>query len=243
MPTLPVTPAEVAVAWLLVTLGATVQGSVGFGLAVVSAPLLLLMNPIFVPGPLLLAAMLLTFLISYRERHEVIRRDVAVGMLGRILGTIPAAYVVSILPQELFNALFASMVLLAVLLSLRGWHIRPTPVNVLAASTLSGFTGTIAATGGPPMALVYQREEGPRIRGTMSSIFLVGTVVSIAGLWWAGRFGVVQLVLGLFLYPAVYIGFRISRTTSQVIDRAHSQPAILAVSTLSALVIFARVLW
>jgi hypothetical protein len=93
------------------------------------------------------------------------------------------------------------------------------------------------------MALVYQHEKGPRARGTMSAIFIVGTIISVTGLWWAGKFGVVELVLGLLLMPAVVAGFAISRYTAAWLDARHTRPAILAVSALSALVILGRALF
>lgn len=242
MPTLPVTPAEIVIALALATLGALVQGSIGFGLAVVSAPILMLVNPVFVPGPILLAAVLLVALIAYRDRRAVVGCDVGLGITGRILGTLPAAYALSVLPAHYYNLLFGGLVLLAVGLSLSGWHIAPTPRNVLAAATLSGFTGTVASLGGAPMALVYQNAEGPQIRGTMSTIFTVGTVVSVIGLWLAGRFGMVELLLGLMMMPGIVLGFTLSRFTARRIDRAHTRPAILAVSAASGVAIVVRAL-
>ena len=91
MPTLPVPPTELAIALVLAAIGATLQGSVGLGLAVVAAPILLLLNPLWVPGPMLLAAMLLVVLIAHRDRAHIIRSDVALATTGRLLGTIPAA--------------------------------------------------------------------------------------------------------------------------------------------------------
>ncbi len=242
MPTLPVTPAEIALAIVLAMLGSIVQGSIGFGLAVVAAPLLMIINPVFVPGPMLLAASLLVGLIAYRDRRAAIRRDVALGIVGRVLGTLPAAYALSVMPAQYYSLLFAALVLLAVGLSLSGWHIPPTPRNVVAAGTLSGFVGTVASLGGAPMALVYQKEEGPRVRGTMSAIFIVGTVASVIGLWFAGKFGPVELVLGLLMMPGIALGFALSRYTSRWIDRAYFRPAVLVVSAASGVAILVRAL-
>jgi uncharacterized protein len=242
MPTLPVTPTELAVAIGLAIVGSVIQGSIGFGLAVVSAPILLLVNPVFVPGPMLLAAMLLVMLMALRDRRDVIARDIGLATMGRVLGTIPAAYAIAAMPVSTYELLFAALVMLAVVLSALGWHIRRTPANVILAGVLSGFSGTVASIGGPPMALVYQNETGPRIRGTLSVIFTIGTVISVAGLWWAGRFGLVELALGLLLMPAVLLGFALSRFTTGRVDRAHTRPAILFISALSALIIILRAL-
>jgi uncharacterized protein len=242
VPTLPVTPEDFVIAFVMVTIGAAVQGSVGFGLAVVSAPVLLLLDPVFVPGPLLLAAMVLVMLIAHRDRAETVVSDIPLGILGRILGTIPAAYALYIMPAMYYDLLFAATVLLAVVLSVAGWHIPPTPVNVIAAASLSGFSGTVSSLGGAPMALVYQAESGPRIRGTMSAIFVAGTIISIAGLWWIGRFGLLELLVGLGLMPGVAVGFTLSKYTARMIDAAHTRPVILVVSALSAVAILVRAL-
>jgi hypothetical protein len=135
------------------------------------------------------------------------------------------------------------MVLAGVALSASGVHIARTRLNVVVAGTLSGIAGTISSIGGPPMALVYQHERGPSVRGTMSAIFVVGTWISIAGLWWAGRFGNVELLLGLVLMPAILAGFAVSRYTAAWLDRRRTRPAILAVSAVSALVILVRAIY
>jgi uncharacterized membrane protein YfcA len=193
-----------------------------------------------VPGPTLLAAVLLVVLIAHRDRQHIIAGDVALGTVGRVLGTIPAALAVRALPGQAYDLVFATMVLAGVALSASGWHIARTKVNVIVAGTLSGIAGTISSIGGPPMALVYQHERGPTVRSTMSAIFIVGTLISIAGLWWAGRFGLVELALGLILMPAVFVGFQCSHYTAPRIDAAHTRPAILTVSALSALIVLIR---
>jgi uncharacterized membrane protein YfcA len=240
VPTLPVTPAELSAALVLAVVGATLQGSIGFGLSVVAAPVLLLLNPVFVPGPMLLAAMFLVVLIALRDRRDVIARDVAVAGAGRVIGTLPAVYAISSLPKNVYELLFAGLVLLGVVISMLGWHARPRPRHVFCAAILSGFIGTVSSVGGPPMALIYQHESGPRVRGTLSVMFTIGTIISITGLWWVGRFGAVELVLGVSLMPAVLLGFVLSRYTARRLDRAHTRPAVLAISALSALVIVLR---
>lgn len=245
MPTLPVTPAEFVVALALATVGSAIQGAVGFGLAVVSAPVLLMMNShsVFVPGPLLIAAMLLTVLIAHRERSAVVPREVAIATVGRVVGMLPAAYALSVLSQAQYNVLFAVLILMAVGLSMSGWHLRPTPGTLLAASTLSAITSTISSVGGPPLALVYQNQRGAHIRGTLSAIFTIGTVISVAGVWWAGKFGVPELIVGLLLAPGVVVGFYLSRFATRHIDGPRIRPLILGFSAVSALSIIAKVLW
>ena len=165
LPTLPVPPSELAIALVLAAIGATLQGSVGLGLAVVAAPILLLLNPLWVPGPMLLAALVLVLLIAYRDRAHIIAPDVALATSGRVLGTIPAAYAMNLLPGEIYDLAFGAIVLLGVLLSVSGWHIARTPRNVVFSGIFSGIASTMSAVGGPPMALdlsARPRPERPR---------------------------------------------------------------------------------
>ncbi len=242
MPTLPVTPAEFAIALLLMVVGSALQGSIGIGLAVVAAPILLLVNPVFVPAPIVLAAMLLVILIAVREHRDVILDDVGLAVIGRIIGTLPGAYAIGSLPGGAYELLFGSLIMVGVMISALGRHVAPTPPHVLLASIVSGFMSVVASIGGPPLALLYQNEKGPRIRATISAIFTVGGVITLAGLWWAGRFHQVELLIGLLLMPGVVVGFAISRYTVGWFDRARIKPAVLAISALSAVVVMIRAL-
>src|SRR5882757_771874 len=91
VPTIPVSPIELATALGFVVIGSIIQGSIGFGLAAVVAPILLLVNKIFLPGPMLVTSMLLTSLIAWRDREHAVWSEVAVGTTGRIIGMMPAA--------------------------------------------------------------------------------------------------------------------------------------------------------
>jgi hypothetical protein len=238
--TFPVSPSELAIALVLATIGSALQGSVGLGLAVVAAPILLLFNPLWVPGPMLLSAMLLVTLIAHRDRAHILAGDIALATTGRVLGTVPAAYALNLLPGQIYDLIFGLIVLAGVLLSVSGWHVKRTPLNVVFSGALSGVASTISSVGGPPMALIYQHERGPSVRGTMSAIFILGTIISIAGLWWAGHFGMTQLMMGASLMPGILVGFACSRYTAAWLDRRHTRPAILAVSAVSALAILVR---
>jgi hypothetical protein len=184
--------------------------------------------------------MLLVMLMAVRERRDVIVEDVGLAVFGRLIGTLPGAYAIAAFPRSVYELLFAALVMIGVLLSALGRHVSPTPRHVVLASMVSGFMSTVASIGGPPMALLYQNEEGPRIRATISAIFTIGGVITLAGLWWADRFGLVELLLGLLLMPGVMVGFAVSRYTMAWIDRSRLKPAVLAISALSAFVVMLR---
>jgi uncharacterized membrane protein YfcA len=240
VPTLPVTPAELATGLGLVVVGAVIQGSIGFGLAAVVAPILLLVNKIYLPGPMLMTSMLLTTLIAWRDRRHTVWPEVAVGTSGRIIGMLPAAYALRYMSGPAYEMLFALAVLAGVVISVSGWHIRLTTRNLFLTAIGSGFVSTVSAVGGPPMALVYQHEAAAKIRGTLNAIFTIGTPISLFGLWWAGWFGMPELTLGVLLMPGVVIGFLLSHYTASRLDERHTRPAILALSSAAALVVIVQ---
>ena len=213
--------------------GALLQGSVGFGLGLIGVPLLVLIDPVFVPGPLLLGAFLLTLLVSYREHAAIDFNGVKWAIPGRIFGAIFGALMLILVPQGNLSLLFGAMVLLAVGMTFSGMDFPPTSKNILVAGTFSGFMGTTSAIGGAPMALVYQKQKGSRIRGTLSVIFSVGTVISISSLVIIGRFGVREIQAALVLFPGIVVGFILSRHTARILDRGFIRIAVLITSALS----------
>ncbi len=219
---------------VVVFIGAVLQGSIGFGMGLFAAPLFALIEPRLVPAPLLLASGVLTVLLTHRERHGIITDDLKWSLGGRLVGTLPALAVLTVIPAERLGVAFGALVLLGVGLSASGWHLRPTARVLLGAGALSGFMATIAAIGGPPIALVYQHESGPRIRGTLSAYFVVGVTISLTGLALVGRFGGTEVALAGALLPATLAGFWVSRHTARRLDRGSLRPAVLAVSALSA---------
>ena len=162
-------------------------------------------------------------MVTVRERRGIDLGGVGWALAGRIVGTLPAAAVLAVLPQSQLSRVFGLMVILAVVISVSGVHVRPRPSTLLAGGVLSGLMGTVAAIGGPPIALLYQHASGTRFRATLSSLFFVGTIISIAALVPAGRFGGPELRLTLLLLPGAAFGFLVSRRlASRLGSRLHA---------------------
>jgi uncharacterized membrane protein YfcA len=233
-------PIGLAIAFAVVLLGSAVQGAAGFGLGLIAAPILLLLDPRWVPGPLMAAGIGLTILVAYRERDDIDLVGMRFAFVGRTIGTVAAAVLLTSLSANAFDVIFGSLVLLAVGLSMLGMRISPTPGHAVSAGLLSGFMGTISSIGGPPLALLYQREGGPRLRATLSALFVTGAVISVAALAVIGRFGIVELWLTGFLVPAALLGFVVAGWLREAVDRAGVRPLVLALSAASATVVLIR---
>ena len=237
---LPISLTALGVAYGVVVLGTLLQGSLGFGLGTLAVPVLLLVDPIFIPGPLLCLAFVLTMLLYRREKKAVLTHDIKWGVVGRVPGTLIGALLLVFVPQEYFTLLVGVLVLMALVLIYAGFRLPITTGNLIRVGALSGFMSTTASIGGPPMAMLYYEQAGPRLRGTLSGIFIFGTLLALLALAMIGRLGLGEMVVALSLLPALIIGFFLSRYSARVLDRGYIRPAILIVSGTAAVVVIVR---
>jgi len=227
---------------LVVAFAACVQASVGFAYALIAAPLLQLVSPELVPGPVLVSSFMLSGLTAWRERASIDRRGVRIALTGRIPGAVLAGFAIGLLPAKSYDVLFGTVVLVAVLICLWTKGVRPTTPALLIAGFASGIMGTLTAVGGPPIALVYQNSKGPELRSTLNAYFAIGCLISIAVLTYAGQFEVKHLLLGLASMPLIGVGFYASRFTRDRVDGPRLRPAVLWLAALSSLAVVIKAL-
>jgi uncharacterized protein len=225
----------IVLAGLVVALGALVQGTVGFGLALVAAPLLAILDPALVPVPLVLVSGLHAVLAMVRERADTDWAGVGWALLGRVPGIAVGVLAVATLSPRAFSAVVGVIVLVCALLSAVAWRPHPTRPALLAAGLVSGVTGTAASIGGPPVALLYQDQGGPRVRATLAAYFVAGTVLSLAGLLLGGQVDGADLLAAATLLPFVVAGFLLSSPARRLLDGGWVRPAVLGVSAAGAL--------
>jgi uncharacterized membrane protein YfcA len=216
-----------------------VQGSLGFGSALLAAPLLSLIHPAFAPGPILAANVLLTTLCAQREWSAVDFHGLKFILSGRLVGNAVAAVLLMQLSQVFFDGLFGLLVLAGVALSVVRPDFGRGPRVLTTAGFASGIMGTLSSIGGPPVALVYPHDDAPRFRATLAAHFILGGTLSLIAVWAAGRYGEMEWTLTALLIPAVFVGFWVSRFGMHRVNAARLRLALLTLSTLAAL----GVLW
>lgn len=235
-----------ALGWLVasfaVAAGSVVQGGVGFGVALVAVPVLVLVDPTLVPGPFLVSALVLNLLMAHREHAHAVAGEVGWAATGRVAGTVVGAALVAALTLQQRELASGLLVLLAVALSVGGLHLPVTRPALAGAGAGSGITGTLAGIGGPPMALVYQHHPGPHVRANMAWLSIIGTVQSALALAVVGAFGTEQAWQGLLLVPGTVAGFAASGPLARFLDGSWTRPAILAVATVGGLAVLVRAL-
>ena len=242
MPPLPFSLPEALLILGITTLGAAIQSAAGFGMGMLSAPFLLLIYAPLIPGPLMASSLALTALVVHRDRAHVDLKGVGLALTGRVVGIVVAAAFLLVASQQMFDVVFAGLVLLAVLLSAVGFDVHPTRTTTIFAGSLSGLMGTISSIGGPPMALLYQRSAGARLRGTLGGYFAVGTSLSVLALALVGRYGFDEILLTLFLIPAMVLGFIIAAPVRHLLPDRAVRPLVLVLSAISGLLVLLRAL-
>ncbi len=219
---------------------AIVQGSTGLGFGMVAAPVLAIVDPIFVPGPFLVLALIVSALVAMREWRSIDRSGVGYALAGRIPASFLAGFTVAAIPAAAFGALFGGLVLLAVLLSVAGWRLLPTRRNLVMAGLASGYMGTITSIGAPPMALVYQHSSGAEVRSTLGAYFVFGTIWSLIALAVFGALGQSDFLLSVNLVPALIVGFVVSNWVVAHINKARMRQIVLVFCTLSSIALLAK---
>jgi hypothetical protein len=231
---------ELAAASAVIAFGALVQGGVGFGSLLIAAPLLVLIDPTLVPGPVLVPGVVLSLVMGGRDFGAIRFGSLGWAFAGRVPGSVVGALVLAALPPRGFELLVGVTVLLGVLASLGQWRLRPTPVTLVVAGFVAGITGTATSVGGPPLALVYQHESGRSLRGTLAGFFVMGCLLSAVTLALVGRFGLPELVAGVLLVPGTLLGYALSPPFVRWLDRGYTRAAVLGLSAAAGLVLVLR---
>ncbi|CAN5588058.1 sulfite exporter TauE/SafE family protein [soil metagenome] len=221
------TPEGLLVSLVAVTLGAAIQGSIGFGFALIAVPTLTFIRADALPATLLLLAVPMTIAMALRERSAIDVSGFLHATAGRVFGVAGGVGLLVVVPSDSLAILVGAIILAAVAMSVVAPDVDPTRATTLAAGFASGIMGTAAAIGGPPMALAYQGRPGSELRSTLAASFVVGGLMSIAGLFLAGKVRGWHSMLALQLLPGVVVGLGLSRYVLGSLDRRWLRPTVL----------------
>lgn len=217
----------------IIFVGSFVQSSIGFGLAIVAAPLLFQISPEYIPGPISVAGFLLASLNAFKHKESIAIGGLKVAVIGRIPGSILGGMLLLYVSVETLSLWLGILVLTALAISLLPFRIEPTPTKMAIAGVLSGFMGTSSGIGGPPMALLLQHQEANALRGNLSAFFMFSALISIAVLICIGHFTLHHLFISLPLLPAVWAGYRCALFSVKYISKERIRIAALILCLIS----------
>jgi uncharacterized membrane protein YfcA len=217
--------------------GTLLQVSIGFGLGMLAAPIVALVDSSLVPVVILVLACGITSAILVRDRAHLDVRGAGWALAGRVPGVVAGALLVAFLPPRLLALLVVATVVTGVVVTVLGYRPRPTRRAVAIAGMLSGVMGTATSIGGPPMAMVWTQFAGPRLRSTVGAFFLVGSAMSLAALAVTGSVRFDALRYALFLAPAAAAGLLLARPVGRRLDVPRTRIVAAVVSLTGAAVL------
>jgi uncharacterized membrane protein YfcA len=233
------------VAWLAcsIAMAAAVltQRATGGAFGMVVAPFVALTAPVYMPGGVLLASLIVTALCLRLPLGAIAWRELSPMLVGRVAGAAAAAGLVMLAPDPAAMAVLVALSVLAgVGLSLAGLRADLSPRNLLAAGALSGLTGTLTSVGAPPIMLLYQHRAAAAARPTLNAYFLLGVALSLAVLALGGRLGWSDAVFVLSMLPAMALGFALAPAFLRRLGTRSLRPLVLALATCASLLILLR---
>lgn len=223
---------ELIVIAAVAVVAAWLQGAVGFGLGMITAPVIALLRPDLLPATVIVLAFFTSLFVLLREWRAVNWRMFGWISLGRLPGTLIGAFAVAVFSSVYISLLVGVTVIGGIALSSLGWFPRPHRRNLIVAGTISGALGTSTSIGGPPVAIIMRQQSPDVTRATISAYFTVGSVISLAALWVGGSFDTSHLLAAAFLAPFVLVGL----IASTVVGRQISAPLLFILGAIAALI-------
>ena len=231
---MPADPWILVLAFVVTIVAGLVQGTSGFGLSVVSVPVLSLLDRDLAPVPQLLIAFPLAAAMVWRDWRHLDLSGVGWVLVGRVPGALLGVVLLKAFSESSLDFLIAGLVLAGVAIVGSGVVVRLTPVTKLFAGVASGTMGLVASVGGPPLALLYRNVPGGTLRSSLNAIFVIGIVFSISVRATAGEIVANDLRVAALLLPAVFIGLWLSRFSTDRIEGPALKRAVLVISALAA---------
>lgn len=180
-----------------------VKGAMGVGMGMLAVPMLSLFVPPAQAIGLMVVPVLWSNMVQTVERGSPIHNIKRFRWLivSQLLSVVLTVRLTSSLTAREMNVVFACALLLSVSLMATRPNVRIPPRHETAASVLAGITagvmGGVSSLTSPVlitylMALSLKREE---FIGSISVIYLFGSVSMYAAMIWFGRFGAFELLV------------------------------------------------
>ena len=218
------------VLWIafVLLLGAFAQGVIGFGVGLISIPLLILGG---IPLPAAIAIMLVTMCYANAVSSFVYRKHICwptvtpvliTNLVGLPIGVL-ALYALDGINPELPKSIVGCFVLLAVLSQ---WFFKCRPREKLhaswgwAAGFSSGFIEGMVGMGSPPLVLYIMAHNWDvhKARTTIWVVFLADILPLLLLLWYTFGHEIVHATFwGVVFFPVTFVGTRLGNKIGHAI--------------------------
>ena len=203
--------AALLVALFAALLAGLVTGLTGFGLALISTPILLF---VYEPRTVVVLTTIFSIVINSAvvwDSWNEARKSLALALvIPALFGIVLGAEVLRAIDPDYVRLGVGVIVIFSALLLLRDVRLpgAGTRWGTLVAGSASGALSTSTGLAGPPIVLLLASSGLPKheFRGTSALYFLPTSVVGLAVLAFRGLVDASEVPLGLLLIPAAIAG-------------------------------------
>nr|WP_320144014.1 sulfite exporter TauE/SafE family protein [uncultured Cohaesibacter sp.] len=203
---------EIIVVSAIIALGGFTQGLTGFGLALVSVPLLSMAVDVKAAVPIAgIFGWLVTFPLVWKMRQHVKWKSGLILFIGSLPGSFLGADMLKRLPGEAILITMGTVLILSSLYSLfsRAPLFKKTsPAITLGTGFFSGALGASVGEPGPPVIAYTSMQpwSAHEVKSTLVFFFMLQMVGAIAGFWTKGLLDAYVLERVAYAFPAFVVG-------------------------------------
>jgi uncharacterized protein len=203
--------AAILVALFAALLAGIVTGLTGFGLALISTPILLF---VYEPRTVIVLTTIFSIVINSAvvwDSWQKARKRLALALLiPALFGIAAGVEVLSVINPDYVRLGVGVIVIFSALLLVRDIRLpgASTRWGTLVAGSASGALSTSTGLAGPPIVLLLASRDLPKheFRGTSALYFLPMSLIGLAVLAFRGLVEASEVPLGLLLIPAAIAG-------------------------------------
>ena len=200
-----ITP-QFALMALAVALAAFIQGTTGFGFALIIAPIMAFLRPELLPVSLLFLLLPLNLFTMLRERQAFDWVGGGWITLGRAFGAVAGASILAVLSARALNLLIGGATIATAVVSIVAPAFSPSRSAFVTVGLLTGISETATGIGGPPLVLAYQHHRPEVLRATVAGCLLAGELLSLGVFGVTGRTMLQDMFSAALLVPFLAVG-------------------------------------
>ncbi len=191
---------------VVVGLATYMQGITGVGFGMVAMPLLVLIDPGTVPGPVIIAGIFASVPFLIAGWKQVAWREFAILLPGVVIGSLVAAIVISLVASNTLRGFVGLLLVFAGGAAAFSKARAPGPVAFTSAGFATGFMGTVAGVHSAPLAILYRHDKLAKVRPTAAALFVAAYILSLAGLAAIAPSQLGSPTIALAMIPGVVLG-------------------------------------
>lgn len=220
-----------------VAVGALVQASGGFGIALISGPALVAVNPAFVPVPLMIGGLVVGTRHLVREWNGLDETFLRHCLIGIPVGLVAGHLATSAFSDRELKVVVGLLVVIAVVLV--GVGVTPPrgrwtgPVCGL----LVAFGTRVAALPGPPFVILNHDQPPSMIRPNMSALNVMNAGLILGAMTAMGDLHADDLGRAALVCGSAVIGLVLAPPVRRWVDATWFRPAVLCLSGFGGLAV------